>query len=89
MSKDTKYVPNITKREKASKARFENFSKTSKILKDFFEMGFRSYDAFKSIMLHQYPDVDLIKLKRFWNCIGIDEDIATKVDCVFNKLKNE
>jgi hypothetical protein len=79
----------MTSREKASIDRFETFYKCSKILKQFFEMGFRSYSAFQAIVMYQYPDVDLIKLKRFWNCIGIDEDIATKVDCVFNKLKNE
>lgn len=89
MNKDTKYVPIMTNREKASLDRFETFYKCSKILKQFFEMGFRSYSAFQAIVMYQYPDVDLVKLKRFWNCIGIDEVIAMHVQAVFDNLKKE
>ena len=89
MNKDTKCVPIITTRERSAMNRFQTFYDCSKVLKEFYAMGFKSYAAFKAIMSHVYSDVDLVKLKRFWNCIGFDADIATKVNCVLNKLKNE
>jgi len=50
-------------------------------------MGFKSFDALKAIMQFHYPDIDLIKLKRFWNCQLMDRDIVLKVETVFEKMK--
>jgi hypothetical protein len=69
--------------------RFETYYKCSKILREFFLMGFMSYNALKAIMQFHYPEIDLIKLKRFWNCQLMDKEIVLKVVAVFEKLKNE
>jgi hypothetical protein len=88
-SKYTKSVPKLTIRETETINRFETFIKCSEILRDFFNMGFRSFNALKAIMQFHYPDIDLIKLKRFWNCQLMDKDIVSKVVTVFEKMKNE
>lgn len=88
-NKDTKSTPKLTIRENETINRFDNFYKSSKILREFFYMGFKSFDALKAIMQFYYPDIDLIKLKRFWNCQLMDKEIVEKVVNVFEKLKNE
>ncbi|MGQ7945045.1 hypothetical protein [Flavobacterium sp. WC2509] len=87
--KDTKTVPKLTIRETETINRFETFNKCSEILREFFRMGFKSFDALKSIMQFHYSDIDLVKLKRFWNCQLMDKEIVEKVVTVFEKMKNE
>lgn len=87
--KYTKKIPNLTIREKETLFRFETYDKCSEILRVFFQMGFRSFSAFKSIMQFYSPEIDLVKLKRFWNCISMDREIVEKVEAVFEKLKQE
>jgi len=79
----------MTIREKETINRFETFHKCSSILREFFNMGFKSFNALKAIMQFHYPDIDLVKLKRFWNCQLMDKDVVQKVVTVFEKLKNE
>ncbi|MCG9792513.1 hypothetical protein [Flavobacterium algicola] len=88
-NKDTKTEPKLTIRETETINRFETFYKCSEILREFFRMGFKSFEALKAIMLFHYPDIDLVRLKRFWNCQLLDRTIVEKVITVFEKLKNE
>lgn len=88
-NKGTKSIPKMTIREKETINRFETFHKCSTILREFFNMGFKSFNALKAIMQFHYPDIDLVKLKRFWNCQLMDKDIVNKVVFVFEKLKSE
>jgi hypothetical protein len=87
--KDTKSKPKTSIRENETINRFDTYYKCSKILRDFFYMGFKSFDALKSIMQFYYPDIDLVKLKRFWNCQLMDKTIVDQIINVFEKLKNE
>lgn len=89
LHKDTKNVPKLTIREKESINRFNTFHKCSAILKEFFSMGFKSFSALKAIMQFHYPDIDIVKLKRFWNCQLMEAEIVEKVELVFDKLKSE
>lgn len=82
-------VKDYTKRELQTKKRFEGAYKVSKVLKDFFEKGFRSFEALKSIMAFYYPEVDENQLFNLWNFRVFDEDIADKLMDVFEKLKSE
>lgn len=88
-AKDTKSIPKLTIREKETINRFETFHTCSAILRSFFQMGFKSFDALKAIMLFHYPNIDMVKLKRFWNCQLMDSEIVEKVKVVFEKLKAE
>lgn len=88
-NKDTKNIPKLTIRENETINRFETFHKCSTILREFFAMGFKSFNALKAIMQFHYPDIDLAKLKRFWNCQLMDKEIVEKVTIVFEKLKSE
>jgi len=88
MVKDTKSIPKLTHREKETINRFETFYLCSGILKDFFEMEFKSYNAFKAIMQFHFPAIDLVKLKRFWNCQLMDKEIVSNVKHVYSKLKS-
>lgn len=87
--KYTKSVPKLTIRETETKNRFDTFYECSEILRTFFDMGFKSFNALKAIVQFHHPDIDLIKLKRFWNCQLMDKEIVSKVKIVFEKLKNE
>ena len=86
-NKDTKTKSKLTIRETETINRFKTFNKCSEILCEFFAMGFKSFDALKAIMQFHYPDIDLIKLKRFWNCQLMDRDIVLKVETVYEKMK--
>lgn len=87
--KDTKSIPKLTIRERETINRFETFYVCSAILREFFGMGFKSFEALKGIMQYHYPDIDLVKLKRLWNCQLMDAEIVEKVKSVFDKLKSE
>jgi hypothetical protein len=87
--KDTKNTSKLTIREKETINRFNVYSECSIILIDFFGMGFRSFGALKAIVLHHYPEIDLVKLKRLWNCQLMDDEIFNNVIYVFQKLKSE
>ncbi|MEO8237144.1 MAG: hypothetical protein ABI793_17640 [Flavobacterium sp.] len=86
-SEDTKTISKLTIRETETINRFTTFNKCSEILCEFFIMGFKSFGALKAIMQFHYPDIDLIKLKRFWNCQLMDRDIVLKVEAVYEKMK--
>jgi hypothetical protein len=88
-NKDIKSIPKMTIREKETINRFDTFHKCSSVLREFFNMGFKSFNALKAIMEFHYPDIDLVKLKRFWNCQLMDKEIVVKVTYVFEKLKSE
>jgi hypothetical protein len=87
--KYTKKEKQMSKREHETIFRFKNYHRCSLILSGFFAMGFTSFEALKGIMVFYYPEIDLVKLKRFWNCVLMDSDIAEKVIIVFDKLKAE
>lgn len=88
-NKSTKNIPKLTIRENETINRFETFHQCSSILREFFRMGFKSFPALKSIVQFHYPDIDLVKLKRFWNCQSMDSEIVEKVKVVFDRLKSE
>jgi hypothetical protein len=88
-NKGTKSIPKMTIREKETINRFDTYHKCSSVLREFFNMGFKSFNALKAIMQFHYPDIDLLKLKRFWNCQLMDKEIVVKVTFVFEKLKAE
>lgn len=89
INKGTKTIPKLTIRETETINRFETYNKCSEILREFFVMGFKSFNALQAIMIFHYPEIDVLKLKRFWNCQLMDKDIVLKVSAVFEKLKNE
>jgi hypothetical protein len=89
INKDTKKVPSYTIRETETINRFKTYDKCSEILIKFFNMGFKSFKALEGIMEYYHPDIDKVQLKRFWNCVGMDEVIVEKVKDVFQKLKSE
>ncbi len=76
-------------REDKTLKRFETALKSSKILRSFFDKGFKSFDAFKAIMLNYYPEITEKKLWDFWHFRIIDEEVCDKIVDVFDKLKNE
>lgn len=88
-NKVTKSLPILTKREKETISRFKTYNNYSSILIEFFDMGFKSFNAFKAIMQHNYPEIDEVKLKRFWSCALMESEIVEKVKIVFEKLKSE
>jgi len=92
--KYTKVVPmenvkDITQREKKTKQRFKSALKCAQILDRFFENGFKSYEALKTIILFYNPEMDEKKIWDFWHFRNFDEEIAEKLEVIYDKLKQE
>ena len=69
--------------------RIKNAKKNAELLMCFFEKGFKTYAAIKSIVKHYYPSVSDKRISNFWNMVGIDEPLADVLEVVLEKLKNE
>lgn len=76
-------------REKVTVLRFEAYAKCAYILKEYFYLGFKSYEAFRTIVIFYYPNVNSIKLKKFWNCVLLDKEIIKCVESVLEILKKK
>jgi len=70
-------------------ARFKNAKKNSELLMSFFEKGFKTYPAIKSIVQHYYPGVADKRISNFWNMVGVDGSLQSLIEDVLEKLKNE
>ena len=70
LKNNIQYV-NITNREKVTVARFETYVKCATVLREYFFLGFKSYESFKTIVIFYYPEINSLKLKKFWNTIFI------------------
>lgn len=79
----------VKQREFKTLKRFDIALKSSKILRNFFEKGFKSYDALSAIVFNYYPDISENRLWDFWHFRKIDEDICEKLTDVFEKLNKE
>lgn len=69
--------------------RIEAAQKGSQVLRDFFEKGFKSFDALKAIVLNYHPEIPETRLWDFWHFRIVDEDISAALIDVFEKLKSE
>lgn len=69
--------------------RIKATQKSSNILCEFFNKGFKSFDALKAIVLNYYPEISESRLWDFWHFRIVDEDIAICLEDVFEKLKSE
>jgi len=87
MPKET--LSKVKVREFKTLKRFDVALKSSKVLKTFFDKGFKNYDAFSAIVLHYNPELSEKRLWDFWHFRVIDEDICEKLTAVFEKLNNE
>ncbi len=80
---------NISNREQVTVLRFEAYSKCATVLREYFYLGFKSYEAFRTIVIFYYPNINSIKLKKFWNCVLLDKEVAICVENVLEKLKEK
>jgi len=69
--------------------RIETAQKSSNVLRGFFDKGFKSFDALKSIVLNYYPEISESRLWDFWHFRIVDEAISDSLIDVFEKLKAE
>lgn len=69
--------------------RIETAQKSSNVLREFFDKGFKSFDALKAIVLNYYPDISETRLWDFWHFRIVDESISDSLIDVFEKLKSE
>ena len=89
MNTNTKVIENFTNREKVTVIRFEAYAKCATVLREYFYLGFKSYEAFRTIVIFYYPNINSIKLKKFWNCVLLDKEVAICVENVLEKLKEK
>lgn len=76
-------------RDNKTLKRIVTVQSSSNILKQFFEKGFKTFDALKSILLHYYPDIPEVRLYDFWYFRIVDSEICEALENVFEKLKSE
>ena len=82
-------IENLKQRDIKTLKRIKIAQKSSNILHDFFEKGFKSFDALEAIVLNYYPEISKTRLWDFWHFRIIDEEIVDSVIDVFEKLKSE
>jgi hypothetical protein len=87
----TKSVKNVKENVRDNKTlkRIETVGASANVLKQFFEKGFKTFDALKSIVLHYYPDISEVRLYDFWYFRIVDNEICESLENVFDKLKSE
>jgi len=76
-------------RELKTIRRIRSAEKSAIILREFFDKGFKSYDALRSIVINYYPEIPSTRLWDFWHFRIVDEEIAESLIDVFEKLKKE
>jgi hypothetical protein len=79
----------IKDRDKKTLLRFETVRKASDILRNFFDKGFKSFDAFKAIVQNYHPEVTEKILFDFWHIRTFDLEMVEILEDVFEKLKIE
>lgn len=82
-------VVDMKQRDFKTLKRFDTAFESSKILRSFFEKGFKSFDAFKAIVLFYYPEMSEKRLYDFWHFKALDKKMCEKITIVFEKLKSE
>lgn len=82
-------IDEMKQRDFKTLKRIEIAQKSSNVLRDFFDKGFKSFDALQAIVLNYYPELSQNKLWDFWHFRIIDEEIAETLTAVFEKLKSE
>jgi hypothetical protein len=79
----------VKQRDFKTERRILATQKSSNIIRLFFDKGFKSFDALKSITQNYYPEISEKRLWDFWHFRIVDEDIAMSLEDVFEKLKSE
>lgn len=79
----------LKQREVKTLKRIKSAQRTANVLSDFFEKGFKNYQAFSAIVLNYHPEITNSRLWDFWHFRVVDEDICGKIEDVFEKLKQE
>ena len=82
-------IDKLKQRDIKTIKRIMSTQKSSNILRLFFDKGFKSFDALKSIVLNYHPEISESRLWDFWHFRIVDEDIAISLEDVFEKLKSE
>lgn len=85
-NEDTKRVPKLSRKtEKVN--RFEIMKGCMDVLSGFFELGFQSFAQFKSVILLYEPSIDLLLLKKYWDCRTYDKSVHESAALVLKKLQ--
>ena len=84
-----KTMLNISSRERVTVIRFETYAKCATILREYFYLGFKSYESFRTIVIFYYPDINSLRLKKFWNCVLLDKEVIKCVESVLEILKKK
>lgn len=79
----------LKKHEEKTKKRLDGIYKVSKVLNEFFDKGFRTYEKLELIVLVYYPEISKKDLWSIWIIRSYDEVIIEKLNDVLGKLKSE
>lgn len=79
----------LTKREKATKKRFENVERVNQVLKLFFNNGFKSLEALTPLAQFYYPEFTDAEIKNFFHFRKLTDDMIAKMENVLEQLKKE
>jgi hypothetical protein len=87
-------MPNIkdielTPLEQKSFNRIQSAKKNAVLLENFFDKGFKTYPAIKSIVQHYYANISDKRISNFWNMVGNDVELADVLENVLEKLRHE
>jgi len=79
----------LKQRDFKTSSRIEIAERQSKILRVFFDKGFKSFDALSAIVLNYNPELSEKRLYDFWHFRIVDDEFCQILNDVFEKLKSE
>lgn len=79
----------LKQRDIKTKVRIEAAKRSANVLSNFFEKGFKSYEALNAIVLHYNPEISEKRLKDFWHFRVVDGEMCDSLEVIFEKLKAE
>jgi len=81
----------LTESEEKTKYRLERSHKVSELLRELFDMGFRSINAVKSVVQISYPKytdaVETLRFRQFWNGKPRSQMMLDELADVVQKIK--
>ncbi len=79
----------LTKRENLTMARIRNTQRSTDVLKNLINMGFKNFPAIVAISQHYFPEMTRPQLLAFWHFRNVSEDTVKKMETVLDNLKSE
>lgn len=89
LNKNTNSLPKGQKNDHKVLWRIERFENHAQVLKKFWESGFTNSVAFRTIVMHYFPDITKEECALYWNFRSTPDDVVMKIEKTLEILLSE